>query len=48
VKKLLGYFPNAAVSVWPVVPDGPSITLTVWDADITWVQTKNLPLYLHY
>jgi LCP family protein required for cell wall assembly len=48
IKRVLRYFPNAIVSAGPIVPDGPSLTLTIWDSNATWAQTKDLPLYLLY
>ncbi len=50
IAKIRRFIPNIIVAEWAIVPDGPSITLTIGNnyASGNIQSTKNLPLYLQY
>lgn len=49
IAKIRRFIPNVLVTEWTVIPDGPSLTLTLWDDFASGsTSTKNLPLYLQY
>lgn len=51
IEKVRRFFPNVIVTEWAVVPDGPSLTLTIGDDYASGNRAsieKTLPLYLQY